>query len=327
MRPESRTATVLFTDIVASTALMSRLGDGATRVRSRHFAALRNALAMHDGVEVKTLGDGIMAVFASTHHAIECAVAMQQDVAARDAQQPDAAFEQRVGLSVGDVLHNGGDYFGTAVVEASRLCAAAAPGEILLTDVVHALVAADCPHPMQCRGPLVLKGLGAPRVAWALQTTEQGRAALRVALAEDSLLLREGMASVLEAEGFEVVLQARDADTLLAGIPKTRPHVAILDVRMPPTYTTEGLRAALWIRSEYPEIGVLMLSQVVTAGMGRRLLEGGTHRVGYLLKDRVADIDELVAAIRTVASGGRAIESSILAALTDDEVVLVPNDR
>ena len=313
MKANSRTETVLFTDVVASTALMSRLGDRFHVVRNRYFAALRNALAVHHGVEVKTLGDGIMAVFPSTHDALACAVAMQQDLAAADARHPEAAFEQRVGISIGDVREEAGDYYGTAVVEASRLCAAAEAGEILVTDIVHALV--DDAYPMQSRGELALKGMDARRAVWQVRWEPQPSGALRVALAEDSVLLREGMARVLDSEGFEVVLQASDADELIFGIPSARPHVVILDVRMPPTHTTEGLRAALWLHDEYPEMGILMLSQSVTVAMARRLLDGVPRGVGYMLKERVGDIDELVSAIRTVASGGRVIEPTILAAL------------
>jgi class 3 adenylate cyclase/DNA-binding NarL/FixJ family response regulator len=317
MRTSSRTATVLFTDVVASTELTRRLGDASHRVRTRYFAALRNALAVHHGQEVKTLGDGIMAVFPSAHAALECAIAMQQDLAATDNRHPEAAFEQRIGVSVGDVREEAGDYFGTAVIEAARLCAAAGAGEILVSDVVHALV--EDAFEMQRRDPLQLKGIEGARAVWQLEWDPRPAGALRVALAEDSVLLREGMARVLEAEGFEVVVQASDADELIQAIPGARPHVVVLDVRMPPTHTTEGLRAAHWLHAEYPDMGILMLSQAVTVAMARRLLDGISRGVGYLLKERVGDIDELVTAIRTVAGGGRAIEPSIVAALAEDQ--------
>jgi class 3 adenylate cyclase/DNA-binding NarL/FixJ family response regulator len=305
----------LFTDVVASTQLMHRLGDGFHSVRGRYFSALRNALAVHHGEEVKTLGDGIMAVFPSVHDALNCAVAMQQDLAASDERHPESAFDQRVGISLGDVREEAGDYYGAAVVEASRLCTAAEPGEILVTDVVHSLVGDT--YRMENRGALQLKGLDGPRVTWQVRWEPQPTGALRVALAEDSVLLREGMARVLDAEGFEVVLQAADADELTRAIPAARPHVVVLDVRMPPTHTTEGLQAALWLHDEYPDIGILMLSQSVTVSMARRLLDGVPRGVGYLLKERVGDIDELVNAIRTVARGGRVIEPSIVAALAE----------
>jgi DNA-binding NarL/FixJ family response regulator len=117
---------------------------------------------------------------------------------------------------------------------------------------------------------------------------------------------------VLEAEGIDVVLQASDAESLLRDLVETRPHVVIVDVRMPPTHTTEGLDAAKRIRDEHPDIGVLVLSASVEPGAARRLLASATDGVGYLLKERVADISQLTTAIRTVARGGLAIDPAVV---------------
>jgi class 3 adenylate cyclase/CheY-like chemotaxis protein len=315
MRGVTRTVTALFTDVVGSTDLLARLGRAAgEEVRSHHFAGMRGALAVHRGHEVKTLGDGFMAVFDSATDALSCAVTMQRAVAGHTRRHPEQALEMRVGLSAGETTHENGDYFGMPIIEASRLCAAAGPGQILAADVVRMLVGTSMQR-LEPAGAMTLKGLPVPTVAWELKWDDEDELALRVALADDSVLLRQGIAQVLESEGFDVVLQASDADTLMDGLPGARPHVVILDVRMPPTHTTEGLVAADRIRADYPEIGVVVLSAEVQAAAARRLLDGGTEGVGYLLKERVADIAELTAAIRTVASGGSAIDPEVIARL------------
>jgi CheY-like chemotaxis protein len=202
------------------------------------------------------------------------------------------------------------------VVQASRLCAEAGSGQILAADVLRLLVG-DGIHRLRTIGNLVLKGIPEPLTTCELDWDPEEDFALRVAIAEDSALLRAGIAQVLESEGLEVVLQADNAETLLEGLPAARPHVVVLDVRMPPTHTTEGLDAAERIRSEYPEIGVLVLSSVIETEAARRLLQGGTDGIGYMLKDRVGDIAELSGAIRTLASGGSTIDPSVVARLAN----------
>jgi class 3 adenylate cyclase/ActR/RegA family two-component response regulator len=316
MRGTTRTATVLFTDLVGSTGLAERLGpiDARSLVDS-HFASLRDALAVHRGNEVKTLGDGIMAVFDSVADGLACAITMQRAVDRHNRRAPERELAMRVGISVGETTHAESDYFGPPVVEASRLCAEAPGGAIYVSDLVRALSASSGMHRLQPVGELQLKGMAAPTQAWLVAWDPDEEFALRVALADDSVLLREGVASVLESAGIEVVLQASDADTVLRALAAVRPHVVVLDVRMPPTHTTEGLEAAERIRSEYPDIGILLLSASVDPGAARRLLHNATDGVGYLLKDRVADIDELTGAIRAVASGGSAIDPEVLARL------------
>jgi class 3 adenylate cyclase len=307
-----RTLTVLFTDIVGSTELMAGLGTaGAEKVRSRHFASIRGALAVHRGLEVKTLGDGFMATFDSAGDALACAVTMQRAVTRDNAARENGQLGMRVGLSVGEVTEDSGDYFGMAVVQASRLCAEAGAGQILVSDVLRLLVG-DGVHRLRPIGNLVLKGVPDPLPACDLDWDPEEDCAIRVALADDSALLRQGIAQVLDSEGFEVVLQAGDAATLLDGLPAARPHVVIVDVRMPPTHTTEGLEAAAQIRAEFPEMGVLVLSASIETEAARRLLDGGTDRVGYMLKDKVGDITELGAAIRTLASGGSTIDPGVV---------------
>jgi class 3 adenylate cyclase/CheY-like chemotaxis protein len=306
----------MFTDLVGSTQLAMRLGaHTASEVRELHFASLRDALSVHRGTEIKTLGDGMMAAFDSVNDGLACAVTMQRAVARHNRREQALDLAMRVGLSAGETTCSEDDYFGPPVIEASRLCAAAGGGCIYVSDVVRVLAGAGGMHRLRPVGELDLKGLPNPTVAWEVDWDAEEEFALRVALADDSVLLRQGVASVLQAAGIDVVAQASDAETILRALVAARPHVVVLDVRMPPTHTTEGLDAAERIRAEYPDIGVLVLSASVDPGAARRLLENATDGVGYLLKDRVADIDELTAAIRAVASGGSAIDPEVLARL------------
>ena len=140
-------------------------------------------------------------------------------------------------------------------------------------------------------------------------------ASLRVVIADDSVLLREGLARLLEESGFDVVGQAGDADDLLRKVGAHKPDVAVVDVRMPPTHTDEGLRAAHRIRAEHPKTGVLVLSQYVEEAYALDLLSQSTESTGYLLKDRVSDIDTFTDAVRRVASGGSALDPEVVALL------------
>ena len=136
---------------------------------------------------------------------------------------------------------------------------------------------------------------------------------MRIVIADDAVLLREGAARLLEEAGHEVVAQAGDADDLLRKVRAHRPDVAIIDVRMPPDNTDDGLRAALAIRDELPDIGILLLSQYVEDRYLSRLLAGGAEGVGYLLKDRVAVVERLTEAVERVAAGGSVLDPEVVA--------------
>src|SRR5262245_47487228 len=140
-------------------------------------------------------------------------------------------------------------------------------------------------------------------------------AAIRVVLADDSVLFREGLARVLAENGFAVAGQAGDADGLLAAVQRETPDVVVTDIRMPPTYTNEGLQAAQRIRAGHPGVGVLVLSQYVETRHAVKLLQDAPERVGYLLKDRVGDIAEFTDAVRRVARGGSVIDPEVVAQL------------
>jgi DNA-binding NarL/FixJ family response regulator len=156
---------------------------------------------------------------------------------------------------------------------------------------------------------------------------------MRVALAEDSVLLRHGLARLLADEGFDVIAQCEDAEQLMRKLSAHAVDVAILDIRLPPTHTDEGLRAALEIRETYPDTAVLVLSQYVELGLAMKLLADSAEGTGYLLKDRISDVKEFVAAVKRVAGGGSAIDPIIVSTLlskrrSDDPLIeLTPRER
>jgi DNA-binding NarL/FixJ family response regulator len=156
---------------------------------------------------------------------------------------------------------------------------------------------------------------------------------MRVAIAEDSVLLREGLASLLGDAGFDVVAQCGDADELRRKVDSYDVDVAIVDIRLPPTHRDEGLVTALDIRARHPSVGVLVLSQYMELGLAMKLLADSAEGVGYLLKDRIGDVKEFVAAVQRVAAGGSVIDPTIVSTLlarrrSDDPLAtLTPRER
>jgi DNA-binding NarL/FixJ family response regulator len=138
---------------------------------------------------------------------------------------------------------------------------------------------------------------------------------MRVVIAEDSVLLREGLTRLLAEAGHDVVAAAAEAEEFLRAVGQHEPDVVVVDVRMPPTFTDEGLRAALVVRSRWPGVGVLVLSQYVEERYATELLSDRPHGVGYLLKDRVADLTEFLEALDRVAAGGSALDPEVVAQL------------
>jgi DNA-binding NarL/FixJ family response regulator len=155
---------------------------------------------------------------------------------------------------------------------------------------------------------------------------------VRAVIAEDSVLLQAGLARILGASGIEVAAAVGDAEGLLAAVAEHEPDVVIADVRMPPTHTDEGIRAALVIRCQWPRVAVLVLSQYVEERYAADLLSANTSSVGYLLKDRVADVADFIAALRRVAAGGTALDAEVVAQLllrrkADPADRLTPRER
>jgi DNA-binding NarL/FixJ family response regulator len=156
---------------------------------------------------------------------------------------------------------------------------------------------------------------------------------VRVVIADDSLLFREGLVRLLEAGGVEVVAQVGDADRLAEAVATLHPDLAVVDIRMPPTHTNEGLRAATQLRRHHPEISVVVLSHHVESTHAARLLMDNPRGVGYLLKDRVTDLEDFIDALKRVAAGGSAIDPEVIAGLlsrqraNDPLSTLTPRER
>jgi DNA-binding NarL/FixJ family response regulator len=220
----------------------------------------------------------------------------------------------RVGCNVGEVVEAsdddaGEDVFGATVVLAHRLCAHAEPGEILASEIVRMLVGSRTDVTFEPVEAVTLKGFDQPvpvvRVGWEPLPDELPT---RVVIADDAVLVRSGLVRLLTDEGFEVAGEAGDAEELLALVDAQLPALVLTDIRMPPDHRDEGLRAAAEIRARHPEIAVLVLSQHVEARAAADLLDDRAAGVGYLLKERVSDVDEFVAACRAIAAGGRVVD-------------------
>jgi len=156
-------------------------------------------------------------------------------------------------------------------------------------------------------------------------------ARLRIVLAEDSMLLREGLVRLFDEAGFEIVASFGDADSLLARIDDLHPDLAVLDVRMPPTFRDEGVRAAVQLRRTHPSIGILLLSQYAEQQYATELLAAGDSGVGYLLKDRISSLDELQEAVTRIAAGGTVLDEQVVrqmfARRRDPLEALTPRER
>ena len=138
---------------------------------------------------------------------------------------------------------------------------------------------------------------------------------LRIVIAEDAALFRAGLVRLLEDRGHQVCAEVADGEALLGAVARCRPDVAVVDIRMPPTHTDEGLRAAISLRRDHPRTGVLLLSQYIETRYATRLLEGNASGIGYLLKDRVADVAEFADALERVGSGGTALDPEVVSQL------------
>jgi DNA-binding NarL/FixJ family response regulator len=150
---------------------------------------------------------------------------------------------------------------------------------------------------------------------------------VRVVIAEDQLLLRDGLSRLLRDNGLDVVAAVGDAEALLASVAEQRPEIAIVDIRMPPDFRDEGLRAGIQIRSTYPETAVLILSQYVEPAYATELLADGRGQVGYLLKDRVFDVADFIEAVHRVGEGGAALDPQVVAQLVAQHRRGSPLDR
>jgi DNA-binding NarL/FixJ family response regulator/class 3 adenylate cyclase len=308
------TVTLLFADVEGSTRLASAYGDEWGDVLAAARRLLRDAVAAAEGHEVDARGDELFAVFADAAAAADAAGAAQEALAGHD--WPGEAVRVRIGLHTGSPLVTDDGYVGVDVHRASRICAAGHGGQVLLSDRTRTALGHP---PVRDLGLYALQDIQEVEHIFQLGDGEfpalrarPGTAALKLVLADDSVLLREGLARLLEDAGFDVVAQSGNGEDLLRHVAMHKPDVAITDIRMPPTQTDEGLRAAQQIRERHPGVGVLVLSQYVEPAYAMELLGESAEGVGYLLKDRVSDLEEFVAAVRRVAEGGSALDPAVV---------------
>jgi DNA-binding NarL/FixJ family response regulator/class 3 adenylate cyclase len=336
------TITLLFTDVEGSTALVHRLGDGYRSVLEAHRRLVREAVAAEDGREVDSRGDEFFVVFRDAAAAARAARRAQE--AHNRHEWPDGVeLRVRMGLHTGTPTVRPEGYFGLDVHRAARICQAGHGGQILLSEQTRKALDGD--ERVQDLGVHELRGLPEPERIFQLTVpglpdrfpplnfSRRGFRGMRVVLAEDSVLLREGVARLLEDAGFDVVAQGGTPQDLLRHVGMHKPDVAIVDIRMPPTQTDEGLRAAKEIRERFPKTGVLVLSQYVEPAYAMELLGENAEGVGYLLKDRVADVEEFAGAVRRVGEGGSALDPAVVSELVgrrrrDDPLQdLTPRER
>jgi DNA-binding NarL/FixJ family response regulator/class 3 adenylate cyclase len=336
--PPTGTVTFFFTDVEDSTGLVRDLGPAYGRVIGDHRGLVRRVAEERGGYEVDCRGDEFFLAFPQTHDAVEAAIVIQREHEAHEWPE-GRRVRLRIGIHTGEPVIEDGDYVGIDVHRAARLCSIGHGGQVLLSQAalnaardaevrdlgtyelrglqqlerVFQLVATDLQSDFP---PLRLANGPADAQAEPVGGKVQKQAArLRVALADDAVLLREGVARLLTEAGFDVVGQSGTADDLMLKVRSYAPDVAVVDIRMPPTQTDEGLRVAQEIRANHPDVGVLVLSQHVEPAYAMELLAESAEGVGYLLKDRVSDVEEFAAAVRRVAEGGSALDPSLVTQL------------
>jgi DNA-binding NarL/FixJ family response regulator/class 3 adenylate cyclase len=314
--------TFFFSDIEDSSGLLARLGDHYSAVLADARDLQRFAVRDAGGREINSSGDELFFVFESVESAAAAAREIQRAFAAHS--WPDRErVRVRIGLHSGEAETGNEGYVSIDVHRASRICDAGHGGQVLASEEVASALGAGVKE----LGMFDFKGLSSPERIFQLvddglpadfpplRNARERRASLRAVIADDSALLREGLARLLEEAGIEVVGQARSADELLLKVRSFHPDVAIVDIRMPPTQTDEGIKAAREIREKYPGTGVLVLSQHVAHTYAVELLGESAEGLGYLLKDRVSNVEEFTDGVRRVAEGGSALDPLVVAEL------------
>jgi DNA-binding NarL/FixJ family response regulator/class 3 adenylate cyclase len=332
--------TFFFSDIEDSSGLADRLASGYAAVLSDARELQRAVLARTGGREVDARGDELFGVFTEAEAAVAAALEIQHAFSGHSWPEGERV-RVRIGLHTGEAELADDGFVGIDVHRASRICQAAHGGQVLASADAAAAVRE---HAREL-GEYEFKGLREPERIFQLvadglpvefpplRNVREHDRALRAVIADDSILLREGLARLLEESGIEVVGQARNADELMLKVRSYHPDIAIVDIRMPPTQTDEGIRAAREIRAKHPDTGVLVLSQHVAHTYATELLGESAEGLGYLLKDRVSELADFTAAVRRVAEGGSALDPLVVAELVgrnrgDDPIErLSPRER
>ena len=341
MSSSDRTVTFLLCDIEGSTRLVHETGAAYATILTDVRRILRSGVADNAGTVIDAHGDEMFAAFPTLDAAVAAAVEAQRALIDH-AWPDDCSVRVRMGIHVGTPIVTDEGYTGIDVHRAARIGSAGHGRQILLSSTACSPTAfavrdlgthrlAGLPEPEHIH-QLLADGL--PRDFPPLRNTIAMLGnAMTVVIAEDSVLLREGIVRLLGEAGFEVAAQSGTADDLLRHVALHKPAVAIVDIRMPPTHTDEGLVAARKIRESYPGTGVLVLSQYVEPAYAIGLLEDGAEGVGYLLKDRISDLEEFASAVRRVGDGGSALDPEVVGQLLgrrriDDPLdALTPRER
>lgn len=334
MTAPGATVAFLLCDIEGSTRLVHEAGEAYPTILAEVRRLLREAAAAHGGTVIDAHGDEVFVAFDRLDDAAGAAVAAQRALV-EQAWPDDHDVRVRMGIHVGHPLVTEDGYTGIDVHRAARIGLAGHGGQILLSETARAVSGysvrdigahrlAGLPEPEQIH-QLLADGL--PRDFPPLRNTIAMLGhAMKIVIAEDSVLLREGVVRLLGEAGFEIAAQSGNADDLLRHVALHKPDVAIVDIRMPPTNTDEGLVAARTIRERFPDTGVLVLSQYVEPAYAVGLLEDGADGVGYLLKDRISDLEEFALAVRRVGDGGSALDPEVVRQLVGRRRVNDPLD-
>jgi DNA-binding NarL/FixJ family response regulator len=271
--------------------------------------AATDVVARHGGTPV---GEGVFA-FRSAAQAVRCAMDLEEEAAAQ------------IGLHAGEVAASEPEA-ARPVVLARRLASLARPGQVLAAALVRELVSDDDLRFGDAR-EVSLPGLAGRMTVCEVRWGERRRRALRVVIADDAALVRDGVAALLRDHGVDVAATVADAAELHEAVAHYLPDVALVDIRMPPTFTDEGLVAAERIRAGFPEVGVLVLSQHLDARYAVRVAERNPARTGYLLKDRLTDSRILFDALERIAMGGCVIDRAVAEGLVSRASALARIDE
>lgn len=325
--PTDGIVTLLFTDLVGSSQLFDVLGDDrGEQLQRRHFELLRTAVADHDGREVKSMGDGLMAAFTSAAAALRAAAAIQRAVAEHN-QTADQRLAVRIGLNAGEpIAGTDADYFGSAVVIAKRLCDKANGGQVLVSDVVRQLVGTRGDFRFRSVGMTELKGFGGVVPAWDLVWDEDAPTShrrhqfrpLSVVIVDDEELVREGLKLMLDAEpDLAVVGEAENGRTGIDLVIDREPDVALMDIQMP---ELDGLSATAALARRGSATRVVVLTTFDYDENVMRALRAGAS--AFLLKN--APRAQLVTAVRVAARGDALLDPTITRRLIEQFVTSPP---
>jgi DNA-binding NarL/FixJ family response regulator len=292
----TRTTTVMIAEVDGS--------GPAPESFAEHVDTIEDCLGKWHGRLVERSDRRLVACFDSASDAARGAVALHQVL-----DRFGAARTLRIGIEVGERGEVDDDAWDAVLLTANQICQAAAPGQTLASSFVGRLAGASPEIRLEPAGAVELSGgperVDTVEIAW---DPAPSGSTIRVVVADDAALIRSGVVHLLGQEGFEVIAEASDYDSLVAAVDRDPPDLVITDIRMPPSQSDEGLRAAAHIMANHPGTAILVLSQYIDTSAPLELLNSDTAGVGYLLKERVGELDEFVAAARRVAAGGKVID-------------------